>query len=186
MNQWWICREFIQTKRLKLRLFSIEDVEDVFSYASDPQWARFLPVPQPYTKADAEKFLTGQVSKDRRTGAVWAIEHGGSVIGGVDIGFDFENRVGEMGYSIARRLWGKGLATEAAGAVIDAAFSVYPELNRIQACGDQRNVGSLRVMEKLGMVREGVLRQDKFLRGEFCNTVWCGLLRGEWEAGASR
>ena len=83
-------------------------------------------------------------------------EHARSVIGGIDIGFDFENRVGEMGYSLARRLWGKGLATEAAGAVIDAAFSVYPELNRIQACGDQRNVGSLRVMEKLGMVREGV------------------------------
>ena len=81
---------------------------------------------------------------------------------------------------------GKRVGHRSCGAVIDAAFSVYPELNRIQACGDQRNVGSLRVMEKLGMVREGVLRQDKFLRGEFSNTVWCGLLRCEWEAGTSR
>lgn len=174
--------EFIETERLKLRLFSIEDVEDVFSYASDPQWARFLPVPQPYTKADAEEFVAGQVSGDRKTDAVWAIEHAGSVIGGVGIRFDFENRVGEMGYSLARRFWGRGLTTEAVGAVIDAAFSAYPELNRIQASADQRNVGSLRVMEKLGMVREGVLRQDKFPRGEFSNTVWCGLLRSEWEA----
>ena len=178
--------ELIKTGRLKLRRFSIEDVEDVFSYASDPEWARFLPVPQPYTRADAEKFVTGQVSRDRKTDASWAVEHAGSVIGGIDMRFDFDNRVGEMGYSIARRLWGKGLVTEAAGAVIDAAFSAYPDLNRIQASGDQRNVGSLRVMEKLGMVREGVLRQDKFLRGEFSNTVWCGLLRSEWEAGTSR
>ena len=178
--------EFIETERLKLRLFSIEDVEDVFSYASDPQWARFLPVPQPYTKADAENFVAGQVSRDRKTGAIWAIEHAGSVIGGVDIRFDFENRVGEMGYSLARHFWGRGLTTEAVGAVIDAAFSAYPELNRIQASADQRNVGSLRVMEKLGMVREGVLRQDKYLRGEFSNSMCCGLLRSEWEAGTSR
>ena len=178
--------ELIQTDRLILRLFSLVDVEDVLSYASDPEWARFLPVPQPYTRADAEKFVAGQVLQDRKTRASWAIEHAGSVIGGIGIRFDFDNRVGEMGYSIARRFWGKGLTTEAAGAVIDEAFSAYPDLNRIRASADERNVGSLRVMEKLGMVREGVLRQDIYLRGEFRNMVWCGLLRDEWEACKSR
>ena len=125
------------------------------------------------------------MSRDRKIRSDWAVEHAGSVIGGVDIRFDFENLVGEMGYSLARRFWGRGLTTEAVGAVIDAAFTAYPELNRIQASADQRNLGSLRVMEKLGMVPEGVLRQDKFLRGEFSNTAWCGLLRSEWEAGTS-
>ncbi len=174
--------ELIKTDRLILRMFSLVDVEDVLSYASDPEWARFLPVPQPYTRADAEKFVAGQVLQDRKTRLCWAIEHAGSVIGGINIGFDFDNRVGEMGYSIARCFWGKGLTTEAAGAVIDESFSVYPDLNRIRACADERNVGSIRVMEKLGMVREGVLRQDVYLRGEFKNMVWCGLLRDEWEA----
>ncbi len=178
--------EHIKTDRLILRMFSLVDVEDVLLYASDPEWARFLPVPQPYTRADAEKFVAGQVLQDRKTRASWAIEYAGSVIGGIDIRFDFDNRVGEMGYGIARCFWGKGLTTEAVGAVIDEAFSAYPDLNRIRATADERNVGSLRVMEKLGMVREGVLRQDIYLRGEFKNMVWCGLLRDEWEARKKR
>ena len=111
--------ELIKTDRLILRLFSLVDVEDVLLYASDPEWAHYLPVPQPYTRADAEKFVAGQLLQDRKTRLCWAIEHAGSVIGGINIRFDFDNRVGEMGYSIARRFWGKGLTTEAAGAVID-------------------------------------------------------------------
>lgn len=178
--------EIIKTDRLILRPFSLVDVEDVLSYASDPEWARFLPVPQPYTRADAEKFVAGQVLQDRKTRVSWAVEYAGSVIGGINIGFNFDHRVGEMGYSIARRFWGKGLTTEAAGAAIDESFLAYPDLNRIRAGADERNVGSLRVMEKLGMVREGVLRQDIYLRGEFKNMVWCGLLRDEWEARKNR
>ena len=175
--------EVIETERLRLRPYSLDDVDDVLSYASDPEWARYLgPVPQPYTKADAEEFLAGKLSQDRKNRASWAIEYAGSAIGGVDIGFDIRNRVGTIGYSIARRLWGTGLATEAAGAVIDASFAACPELNRIQATTDERNLGSLRVMEKLGMVREGFLRQDQYVRSEFRNTVWCGLLRCEWVA----
>jgi ribosomal-protein-alanine N-acetyltransferase len=178
--------EVIETGRLKLRLHSLEDVEDVLAYASDPDWARYLPVPQPYTRAHAENFLAGLLLQDRKKRASWAIEHAGSAIGGINIRFDFENHVGTLGYSVARRHWGKGLATEAVGAVIDGSFSTYPVLNRIQASADERNAGSLRVMEKLGMVREGVLRQDQYLRGEFRNTVWCGLLRREWEVRKNR
>lgn len=179
--------EVIETDRLRLRPFSLEDVEDVLSYASDPEWARYLgPVPQPYTRADAEGFLANQLSQDRTRRASWAIEYARSAVGGVNFGLDAENRVGTIGYSIARRLWGHGLTTEAAGAVIDASFAASPDLNRIQATTDERNAGSLRVLEKLGMVREGVLRQNQYMRGKFRNTVWCGLLRCEWEARKTR
>ena len=174
--------ERIETDRLKLRPFRLEDVDDILSFASDPEWARYLPVPQPYTKSDAEKFVAGQLSRDRKTDPSWAIEHAGSVIGGINIKFDFDNRVGRIGYSIARGFWGKGLTTEAARAVIDEAFSAYPDLNRVHSWADERNAGSLRVMEKLGMRREGVLRQSIYERGEFINAVWCGILRDEWEA----
>jgi ribosomal-protein-alanine N-acetyltransferase len=86
-----------------------------------------------------------------------------------------------MGYSLAQTHWGRGLVTEAARAVIDTAFSAYPKLNRIRAMADSRNVGSLRVMKKLGMVREGVLRQNRVVRDEFIDEVWYGVLRSEWE-----
>ena len=74
------------------------------------------------------------------------------------------------------------MATEAARAVMEAVFTAYTSLNRLRAMADARNIASLRVMEKLGMVREGVLRQNRLVRGEFIDEVWCGVLRTEWEA----
>ena len=173
--------EIIKTERLRLRPYKLQDVGNILVIASDPEWARFLPVPQPYTMADAEQFIASQVLLDREQHQSWAIEQNEAIIGGIDIRFDFENHLGELGYSLARPWWGQGLMTEAARAVIDAAFLAYPELNRIRAMADARNRASLRVMEKLGMVREGVLRQNRFVRDEFIDEVWCGLLRTEWE-----
>jgi RimJ/RimL family protein N-acetyltransferase len=178
--------DIIETARLRLRPFHLRDVDDVLGYASDPEWARYLPVPQPYTAADAEKFIAGQVLLDREVHPAWAMEQAGAVIGGINMRFHFDHSVGEMGYSIARSYWGRGLTTEAAGAVMDAAFAVYAHLHRIRAMADARNVGSLRVMEKLGMVREGVLRQNRLVHGEFIDEVWCGVLRTEWETHRHR
>ncbi len=153
--------DIIETERLRLRLFGFQDLDDVLSYATDPEWARYLPVPQPYTRADAQRFLAGPVLLDRAVHTAWAIVHGDSVMGGINIRFDFANGIGEMGSSLARSNWGKGLITEAAHAVMDRAFETYPDLNRVRAMADSRNVASLRVMEKLGRVREGILRQNR-------------------------
>ena len=178
--------DIIETARLQLRPFRMRDVDDVLVYAADPEWARYQPVPQPYTQADAETFIAGQVLLDREVHPAWAIVHAGAVIGGINLRFHFDHRVGEMGYSIARSYWGRGLATEAARAVVAAAFAVYASLHRIRAMADARNIGSLRVMEKLGMVREGVLRQNRLMRGELIDEVWCGVLRPEWEVHRQR
>ena len=171
----------IVTERLKLRPHRLKDVDHVFAFAKDPEWARYLPVPQPYTYQDAEQFIARQFLLDQKEDQAWAIEIDGKVVGGINIRFDFDNQVGELGYSIARTCWGKGFVPEAARAVINAAFSAYPDLNRIRAQADSRNSGSLRVMEKLGMQHEGKLRQNNVIRGEFIDEVWCGILRIEWE-----
>ena len=178
--------DILETTRLRLRPFRLRDVDDVLVYATDPEWARYLPVPQPYTRADAEQFIAGQVLLDREAHPAWAIVHAGGVIGGINLRFHFDHHVGEMGYSIARSYWERGLATEAARTVMEAAFAAYPSLHRIRAMADARNIGSLRVMEKLGMVREGVLRQNRLVRREFIDEVWCGVLRAEWEAQRHR
>jgi [ribosomal protein S5]-alanine N-acetyltransferase len=172
----------IETARLRLRPLGLHDVEAVLSYATDPEWARYLPVPQPYRREHAEQFVASQVLLDRERHPAWAIEHEGVVRGGINIRFDFTNQVGEIGYSIARSHWGQGLTTEAAQAVLEAAFVAYGDLKRIRAMADARNTGSLRVMEKIGMRREGTLRQNRVVRGESIDEVWCGILRSEWEA----
>jgi len=174
--------KIIKTDRLHLRPFQLGDVDDVFEYARDTEWARFLPVPQPYQKTDAEQFVARQVLQDGQDNQVWAIEYEGTVIGGINIGFDVKNQVAEIGYSVARKHWGKGFTTEAAKAVIDEAFSAGTDLRRIFARADARNTGSHRVMEKVGMTREGLLRQHALFRDGATDEVIYGILRSEWEA----
>ncbi len=175
--------ESIQTERLILRPFQLGDVDDVFEYARDPEWSRFLRIlPRPYERKHAEQFIARQLLLDRVTRPSWAITLEGSVIGGVNLTFDFERRSAEIGYSVARKHWKKGICTEAARAVIDAAFSTHDGLNRVHARADVDNVGSQRVMEKIGMVKAGVLRLNRVERGEAFDEAWFSILRREWKA----
>ena len=77
------------------------------------------------------------------------------------------------------------MASEAARAVISEALEAYPQLMRVRAMADARNVRSHRVLEKVGLVREGLLRQNRVVRGELLDEVWYGVLRSEW-SGAVR
>ncbi len=174
--------EVIRTARLRLRPWNLGDVDAVFGYARDEEWARYLRMlPSPYERVHAEGFVARQILLDRTTHPSWAVLLGDEVMGGVNLRLDFAHRLGELGYSIARRHWNQGYMTEAARAVMDLAFSTLPELNRIRAFADVRNRASQRVMEKLGMRAEGILRQNRVERGEPLDEAWFGILRSEWE-----
>lgn len=126
--------EVIETDRVALRPFRFEDIDDVLSYATDSEWGRYLlGVPQPYRRSDAVQFLARQALLDRAAHPTWAIVVGEAVVGGVNMRFEHDYSIAEMGWSIHRRLWGQGLATEAAQAVVDCAFRTHPQLNRIGA-----------------------------------------------------
>ena len=169
----------IETPRLVLRPHRLEDAEAVFAFAADPEWSRFLPIAQPYERRHADEFIAKQILLDRAVHPSWAIVLAGEVVGGINLRLDPPHRAAEIGYSTARRVWGRGVATEAAGAVLAAAFRCIPELNRVGARADTRNGASQRVMEKVGMKREGVLRQKRVSHGEVVDEVWYAVLRGE-------
>jgi ribosomal-protein-alanine N-acetyltransferase len=174
----------IETERLVLRPFGLGDVEDVFSYAKDPEWSRYLrALPRPYRHEHAVQFIARQLLSDRITRPAWAVTLTETVIGGINLRFDFEHRSAEVGYSVARTHWGRGICSEAARAVIDAAFSTHGDLNRVHARADAANVASQRVMEKVGMTKEGVLRLSRVERGEALDEAWYSILRSEWGAG---
>lgn len=172
--------EIIEAERFRLRPYQPGDVDVVFDYARDEAWLRYLPIPSPYTRADAESFLAAQAALDRQLNPSWAIEVEGAAAGGINIRFFADHRVSELGYAVSRALWGRGFATEAARLVIAAAFDGYPQLNRVRATADARNAASIRVLEKLGMTREGLLREDRLLRDELTDHVVYGVLRREW------
>ena len=99
--------------------------------------------------------------------------------------WDPTNRSAMIGYCLDNRAWGQGFATEAAGAMLQWAYDTL-DLNRVQSGADTRNRASERVLEKLGFVREGTLREDCIVNGEVSDDSVYGLLRREWELVQSR
>lgn len=172
----------LKTERLLLRPFRLGDVDDVFEYARDPEWAKYLllRIPQPYSREDAEEFLAGAVLTSWDTNPLFAIMLDSTVIGGINLRIRPADEIAGLGYGIARTHWGKGLVPEAALAVIGWGFKQYG-LTKIYATADPRNKRSHRVMEKLGMTREGVLRSHRKGREARVDEVYYGLLREEWE-----
>lgn len=165
-----------------MRRWQLSDVDHVLAYAQDPEWSRFLhALPSPYERRHAEEFVARQVLLDPRSHPSWAVVLDGVVIGGINLRLRQEHRLGELGYSLARPHWSRGYTTEAARAVVDAAFRTDTELNRIRAFADARNTASQRVMEKIGMTKEGTLRQNRIERGTLIDEAWWGMLRSEWQ-----
>ena len=171
----------LRTERVLLRPFELDDVEDVFTYASDPEWARYIPVPQPYARKHAEEFVAQRLLASWDTGPVWALVLKDKVIGGIGLRINSQHETGELGYPVAREHWGQGLVPKAAQAVAQWGFKERG-LAKVFARADGRNRNSQRVMEKLGMTREGLLRGHVKGRDERIDDVYYGVLREEWLA----
>ena len=174
----------LKTERLLLRPYRLADAEDVFAYAKEPEWSLYLGprMPRPYLRRDADEYVAGRILANWETNPTFAIVLGSSVVGGIGLRFRESQDIAELGYSMTRAHWGKGLMTEAAQAVVDWVFR-HRKLAKVYAAADLPNRRSWRVMEKLGMTREGVLRNEGVVRGQPVDTVYYGLLREEWEAG---
>jgi RimJ/RimL family protein N-acetyltransferase len=90
-------------------------------------------------------------------------------------------RQASIGYEIAPRYWGKGYATEAARAMVAFGFGEL-RLHRIWARCVADNVASYRVLEKVGMRREGCLREEEWIKGRWRDTLVYGILDHEWRS----
>ncbi|MEO8706974.1 MAG: GNAT family N-acetyltransferase [Kofleriaceae bacterium] len=152
----------LRTERLVLRRFRAGDVDDSLAYRDDPELARYLPhIPQPFTRADAEAFVTTNMTEPWATLPTFAVVLDDRVIGTVNFNVDPATRTAMIGYAIARAHWRIGIATEAARAAIAWAVAEHG-LVEVWASTKFDNIGSRRVMEKLGMIEAG--RDDREVR----------------------
>ena len=173
----------IETDRLILRGFRLEDAEDMYAnWASDPEVTRFLTWP-PHSSVDATKSLLADWIPRYDDGGYfnWVMEYKetGKAIGNISVVKLNENiEAANMGYCMSRSYWGKGLMPEALSAVIDYLFDVVG-LNRIAACHDINNPKSGRVMEKAGMKKEGILRAAGLNNQGICDDVWYAIIKSD-------
>jgi len=174
----------LRTARLLLRPFTEVDADAIFALHSSPRVLRYWDAPPWRERAQAERFIAacGRIEREG-VGARLALERAvdGGFIGWCALTkWNPDFRSAAIGYCLDDAAWGQGFATEAAGALLRWAFDTL-DLNRVQAETDTRNTASSRVLEKLGFVREGALREDCIVDGEVSDSWVYGLLRREWK-----
>ncbi len=174
----------LDTERLLLRDFRRRDWKAVHVYASDPEVVKFMPWgpnTEEGTKAFIERVIKFQEESPRQHFELAAVlKEDGALIGGCGLNVTSEaDKTGCIGYCYNRRYWGRGLATEAAEALLCHGFGELG-LHRIWATCDTQNLPSARVLEKSGMTLEGCLRESALVRGRWRDSFLYAILEGEW------
>jgi putative acetyltransferase len=150
----------IETERLILRTWDIEDVNDLFDYANNPNVGPHAGWKPHESKTESLEIMRTLFINQYEC---WAIvyKEDGKVIGSIGLEYD-KKRPGvncrEMGYAMSEDYWGKGIMTEAAIAVIRYGFEELG-LDLVTICRNPANARSGRVIDKCGFTYEGTLRQ---------------------------
>jgi ribosomal-protein-serine acetyltransferase len=163
---------------LTLRPFSQSDADDVVSACQDPETLRWLPLPRPYTRADAQWFIGtfGPTQRDSGEGVVFAIESAGRLAGAIDLKrANWVTKVAEVGYWVAPWARGRRVASGAARALSLWAIRDHG-FERVELFAATGNTGSQRAAEKAGFVREGVARNACCVNGSRMDMVLFSLV----------
>lgn len=175
----------LHTPRLLLRPFESHDAPAIHAYAGDPEvvvHVEWGPNTEEQTRRFLEDTLQRQQHPDRRDfpfAVVLRSEN--QLVGGTHLYVEHpEIREAWIGYVLAQAYWGQGIITEAARALLVFGFDELG-LHRIYATCRPENLGSQRVLEKIGMTREGHLRQHKWMKGQWWDSFVYAMLEGEFK-----
>ena len=190
MNKESLCRIFshipeLESERLLLRAMRVSDSADMYDYARRPEVSEYL-LWRAHTDVQYTRRYLEYLGGRYRIGVhyEWAVVHKqtGRMIG--TCGFarvDTANNCAELGYVLHPDFTGQGLMTEACKRVLQFGFSVLG-LNRIEARYMLGNDASRRVMNRLGMLFEGVQRASMLVKGKYRDIATCAILAKDYRA----
>lgn len=175
--------------RITLRRFTLADLTTFVGYRSDPDIARYQSWDAPYPLAEGERMITEMLAGHPDTPGDWfqfamILRSSGELIGDCASGTDAgDPRQAEIGFTLRPQFQGRGYATEGARTLLGYLFGQRGK-HRVTASCDPRNEASARVLERLGMRREGHLRQNTWSKGEWADELLYGMLDYEWPGQA--
>lgn len=173
----------LRTERLLLRPFALTDAAEVQRLAGAREVAATTAaIPHPYDLSLAESWISSHpAALADGTNVVFAITQArsGALLGAIGLSVASEHSRAELGYWIGLPYWRNGYCTEAADAMLRYAFEELG-LRRVFARHFAVNPASGRVMQKIGMTREGVMRQHFVKWGSPTDVVFYGILADEW------
>jgi ribosomal-protein-alanine N-acetyltransferase len=177
----------LEGQRCRIRPWAKTDAESLAEHANNSNVAKHLRdrFPHPYTLKDAREFLRHAVGSKDPTNL--AIEADGQAVGAIGYvpGRDVERYSAEIGYWLGEALWGRGIVTEALQLVTHHAFEEMHYL-RLFALPFADNAASIRVLEKAGYVREGLLRSSSVKFGEPRDQYMFAKVNPNWVIGEER
>jgi RimJ/RimL family protein N-acetyltransferase len=172
-------------RRVVLRRFRPQDVAEFVAYRSRAEVARYQSWDVPYPQEEGERFVGQMTRQHPDTPGEWfqfavGLRATGQLIGdcAAMTRADDPGQC-EIGFTIAPQYQGRGYAAEAARLLVGYLFARGK--HRITACCDARNAASVAVLERLGMRREGHLRQSTWAKGEWTDDLLYALLQDEWQ-----
>ena len=174
----------LRTDRLLLREFREEDWPALHAVESLPEVALYQHF-EARTPEESRDYVLGAIESASETprdtyDLAIVLPETDRVVGRCGFAItDPEQREAVLWYTLHPEVWGQGFTTEAARAVVDFAFRELG-LHRVWAECDPRNPGSWRVLEKIGLRREGHLVENVWLKGEWCDSLLYAVLDREW------
>jgi RimJ/RimL family protein N-acetyltransferase len=176
---------FLIGDRLYLRPLDAGDLDRCLQWINDPDVLGTLGRRFPMNRAREKEWLEGHYKDERDLGLAIVLKDGDRHIGNCGLhGIDAFNRCAEFGIMLGDKdAWGQGYAPEAGRLILGFGFEELA-LHRIMLRVFAHNERAQRAYQKLGFVREGVLRESYFRGGRFHDTIVMSILSGEW--GASR
>ena len=173
----------LSAKRICLRALIAKDAADLFKIFSDVEVMRFWSSP-PWQSVDEAIELIERVTRGAADNQFyqWGVarNESNSVIGTCTLfQVDRRNRRAELGFILRRDAWGQGLMSEALRTLLQFGFDTM-HLHRLEADVDPRNDNCLKLLERIGFVREGRLRERWLVNGEVNDSVMLGLLASEY------
>ncbi|MCB9453868.1 MAG: GNAT family N-acetyltransferase [Anaerolineaceae bacterium] len=178
-------QSILYTERLILRQPELSDLPVIQRLVGEREIARMtLSIPHPYPEGAAEAWITHaheQIADGLLASFGIVRREDGVYMGTVGLRLDPEHHAAEIGYWVGKPYWNQGYTSEAARRVIQYGFEERG-LHRIAASYFTHNPASARVMQKLGMQFEGILRQHVVKWGEFTDLGYYSILASEYEA----
>lgn len=167
-----------------LRALEFEDWETVYGWGRQPAFCRYQPW-GPDTAADARAFVEAALAdglRQPRDRFAYLALRGDEPIGLGEMNVrNRRQRQGELAYGVDPEMWGRGLGTAIARALLAIGFERLG-LHRVCGTCDPRNVGSARVLTKIGMTYEGRLRHTALIRDGWRDSEVFSVLEDEWRA----
>ncbi|MDR1435650.1 MAG: GNAT family N-acetyltransferase [Puniceicoccales bacterium] len=168
----------LETPRLRLRPLEMSDLDRIVEFMGEKDVTKFLLYfSYPLNSEQVAAWLKNVLEANPEYCAYWAITdiESGRLIGITSLTLDCHNRKGDIGYWLDKGHWGRGLMTESCWSVVHYGFDDL-KLHRVEISHMIGNIGSQKVIEKLGFQLEGVTREAHYKDGRFMDVKIYGML----------